>query len=484
MVLNPGAGEDDEDQARRLIAAQGITEGWLQLDLEDEPPGSIIYFTSGGDTCRRAKVRVEKYTHIPCASMNTSGVVGNGDTQGLSREATFAAVFAKGVFGDSANYASLVVETVAGSTPPHPEESEEDCEHEDKGYDTGTTEVPGKEARFSYPWGCAYSHKHKWLLVADNGCAVSTFANDRLKRVASDGTTAVIAGGYQGYRDGRGARARFRHIAGVTVDDSSDVAYVADMGNHCIRRVNLVTGDVTTLVGQGQDTAYETIGGFKDGALGEAEFRHPQGIAFDAATNVIFVGDCDNHRIRVIDLNTKRVSTLAGQTIFGSNDGSSATARFKHPTQLALDPVNRTLYISDHYNHLIRYIQLNPPPGTTHEVKTLSGQHQGHCDGAAEHVTFNYPEGLALDTTHKILYVADFRNGKLRAVAALGHKNQGAAATIAGLAGAGLVDGPAHQSKIYKATGVALDLPSGHLYFTDQFNHRIRRLFVPRVAHE
>ena len=58
---------------------------------------------------------------------------------------------------------------------------------------------------------------------------------------------------------------------------------------------------------------------------------------------------------------------------------------------MALDVANRTLYISDHYNHLIRYIALDPISGT-HEVRTLAGQHQGHCDGPAEVVTFNYPE--------------------------------------------------------------------------------------------
>ena len=79
---------------------------------------------------------------------------------------------------------------------------------------------------------------------------------------------------------------------------------------------------------------------------------------------------------------------------------------------------------------------------------------------------------------------ADFRNGKLRAVGALGHPRQGAAATIAGAAGVGMEDGDATASKIYKATGVALDRPTGRLYFTDQFNHRIRRVAVPKSPHQ
>jgi len=271
QIMHPAAGpDDDEDEVRRLIAAEGVANGWLQVDLEDDPPGSIAYFMSGGDSCRRAKVRIEQYVPVPCVSTSAGEGAGGAHVQDLGADAQ-AAAFTDAVFGGGGWPGKLVVETVAGSTPPHPDESEEDCEHEDKGYGngtgTGTTEVKGDQARFSYPWGCAFSHKHQWLLVADNGCAVSIYPNDRLKRVSVDGTTAVLAGGYQGYRDGQGAEARFRHIAGVVVDDARDIAYVADSGNHCVRKVDLLTGQVTTVVGHGTDTSYETVGGFKDGTL-------------------------------------------------------------------------------------------------------------------------------------------------------------------------------------------------------------------------
>ena len=229
----------------------------------------------------------------------------------------------------------LHTHTVAGSSAPHPVavfdgEGDTDCVPEDKSYLAPGPMKPA-EAKFSYPWGCAYSRRHGWVLVGDNGCALDRHPNDRLKRVDSaDGTTEVLAGGYQGYRDGVGAAARFRNVAGIAVDEVEDVAYLADSGNHCIRKIDLTTTRVSTVAGMGVDTLHEDPGAYRDGVGVVARFRHPRGLALDAAHGLLYVSDSDNHRIRAIALRSAAVSTLAGSAKFGGRDGPAREARFKY----------------------------------------------------------------------------------------------------------------------------------------------------------
>ena len=159
---------------------------------------------------------------------------------------------------------------------------------------------------------------------------------------------------------------------------------------------------------------------------------------------------------------------------------------------MALDREGQVLYIADHYNHRIRYIALAPGGapgrGVGLVVNTLVGLDRGACDGPAAAARFDYPEGLAYDHRHRLLYVADFRNARVRAVAAVGHPAQGATTTVAGGGGGGehdapaersLVDGPVGASRLFNPTGLALAEELGLLFVTDQANHRVRAVRVP-----
>ena len=200
----------------------------------------------------------------------------------------------------------FVATTVAGSGLPHnADDGDRDCAHVDKGYaaaqrtaqtsipaggtqgDTtagpvGVVDVAGTDAKLSYPWGTVWvAGVTNAVLVSESGCAASAFANDRISLVRPSGRTTVVAGGFQGYRDGVGEAARFRHVAGMAVTPDGTVAYIADMGNNCIRRLVLATGAVTTVAGAGHDTEYELPGGHRDGPVADALFWHPEGLALD-----------------------------------------------------------------------------------------------------------------------------------------------------------------------------------------------------------
>ena len=139
----------------------------------------------------------------------------------------------------------------------------------------------------------------------------------------------LLAGGIggPGNADGAGIDAHFGAPTGVAVDSAGNL-YVADTGNHTIRKV-APTGVVTTLAGTaGMD-------GSADGTGAAARFSSPTGIAVDSAGNV-YVADQSNSTIRKLTP-TGIVTTLAGTSRSGSADGTGAAASFDHPSGVAVD---------------------------------------------------------------------------------------------------------------------------------------------------
>ena len=116
---------------------------------------------------------------------------------------------------------------------------------------------------------------------------------------------------------------------------------------------------VTTVAGSGTP-------GYADGVGRAALFNRPSGVAVDGYTRLLFVADTNNHVIRTIDLDTYRVTTLAG--VAGVPDfinGRGLAAAFRQPTGLALALRSRQLYVCDTYNHAIRVVHV-----VSREVRT------------------------------------------------------------------------------------------------------------------
>jgi hypothetical protein len=125
------------------------------------------------------------------------------------------------------------------------------------------------------------------LYLADTG-------NNAIRKItpAGDVTTLAGAAGTVGTADGTGADARFNRPRGIAVDRSGNV-YVADTGNHTIRRIG-PSGVVDTVAGLAQ--SYGSV----DGRGRDARFFAPSGLAFDGAGN-LYIGDSGNHTIRKLD---------------------------------------------------------------------------------------------------------------------------------------------------------------------------------------
>ena len=244
------------------------------------------------------------------------------------------------------------------------------------------------------------------------------------------GTLEVLttSGSVQGFANGCGGEAQFDSPSGVAVDRFGNI-YVADTGNHLIRRIT-ANGDCGVLAGAGES-------GTVDGSGALAKFNAPEGLAVDAAGNV-YVADTQNHRIRKITP-AGEVTTLAGFGNSGSfTDGAIGGARFNLPAGIAIDDVGN-LYVADTGNNRIRKIS------TAGEVSTLSGP-----------IGYSSPKGIAVDRDGK-LYVADTGNNRIVELTAAGSETTSHAIGFTG------------------PTGVAVDA-SGTIYVADRGLHRIARI--------
>ncbi len=288
----------------------------------------------------------------------------------------------------------------------------------------GLQEGAAVQARFADPYGVAVDAQGV-VYVADAG------DNNRIRRIHADGRVDTVAGQGEGWRDGPALQAQFNTPSQIALDAAGNL-FVADTGNHVIRRIG-VDGTVSTLAGDGQP-------GFVEGAASQARFNGPMGVAVDAQGRV-YVADTWNDRIRVIETGGQ-VRTLAGGDAPGNVDGAGIGARFDTPVSLAVDR-HGNLLIADLYNNAVRRLAAN---GVVDTVVPAGGLVSGP---------------MALAVTHDdVLYVSDI-NGKVVQISAHGH----AVALV----------GVPPQLRFSRPSALALDTDGG-LYLADAASYRVHHV--------
>lgn len=268
--------------------------------------------------------------------------------------------------------------------------------------------------------GCGadvYSHG---MFVASSGrqqivYVVDPHGSGRGGLAARDDSSPFLgAAGLAGYRDGIQSEVLFNHPTGIALSwgyigrRDEDRVFIADTGNHVIRRVRFRMSFEAcpqpyffeTLAGKGGEA------GWADGA--DARFNAPRGIAA-APDGSVYVADTGNHAIRRIHPDG-RVETVAGMPgVAGANDGPALEAHFSYPTGIAVNELGE-VFVADTFNSTIRKLTLEG------QVVTIAGTAgiNAHADGVGAAARFNGPVGLRI--FNGSLYVADTSNHVIRRI--------------------------------------------------------------------
>jgi sugar lactone lactonase YvrE len=274
--------------------------------------------------------------------------------------------------------------------------------------------------------------------------------------------TTVAGDGHAGLSDGPGKLAQFNGpygVAAVPAKVRAAVpalakirAFVADADNHLVRFVD-VNGNVGTYAG--------SVEGFVDGVGTSAQFRRPRGLAL-SSDGTLFVADTDNHRIRRITPE-RQVTTVAGQSAAGNQDGPGNTATLQTPEGIAAD-AGGSVYVTSLYAHTvrrIRYVAGDPALSASWSITTVAGLagSAGFGDGTGSQARLSNPAGIAADTDGR-LYVADVGNRAIRILARSGPNDM----TVATLATA-----------LGEPTGIAVDA-AHNLYVTEYSGNLVKRV--------
>lgn len=204
----------------------------------------------------------------------------------------------------------------------------------------------------------------------------------------------------------RPGEASFCRPLGLAVSFGGSVLYVADSGNHCIRRVSLASGQVLTIVGNG------TRGYSGDrGPAQSAQLDSPGFLALSSAEGALYFSDAGNHCIRRIRFEDNEITTVVGTGRPGfSADGSKGIeAVIRDPRGLAITGLG--LAFADSGNHRIRLLRHD---GT---LATLAGTGEWSFSGDVRDATraeLFAPSGLAFDAESGRLFAADTGHGQVK----------------------------------------------------------------------
>ncbi|XP_051144550.1 protein SUPPRESSOR OF QUENCHING 1, chloroplastic isoform X2 [Andrographis paniculata] len=219
--------------------------------------------------------------------------------------------------------------------------------------------------------------------------------------------------------------------------------------------------------------------GFSDGNFDDAMFNRPQGIAYNAKKNLLYVADTENHALRVIDFVNESVRTLAGNGTKGSDyrgGGSGSTQLLNSPWDVCFDSVNDVVYIAMAGQHQIwKHSTLD---GTTRAFSG-NGYEQNLNGDSPLNTSFAQPSGISLSPDLKEAYIADSESSSIRAL----DLKSGGSRLLAGgdpfisdnLFKFGDHDGVGFEVLLQHPLGVFCGSDE-EVYIADSYNHKIKKL--------
>ncbi|WYL96893.1 MAG: thioredoxin-like domain-containing protein [Gloeotrichia echinulata IR180] len=306
------------------------------------------------------------------------------------------------------------------------------------------------------------------VLATSAGLFIADSGHHRLIMSSFEGEVLYLIGtGKSGLTDGGFGEAQFFAPQGMAFDAEDQILYVADTENHALRRVDIRRQLVETIAGTG--TQNRNISRHSGAGLKTA-LNSPWDLV--KVGNTLFIAMAGSHQIWVMDLQINMIKSYAGTGAEACIDGSLDESAFAQPSGITAD--GQELYIADSEVSSIRGVGLVKP----YQVRTVCGSGGlfsfGDVDGQGEDVRLQHC--LGIEYAQNYLWVADTYNHKIKLVS----PGTGDCQTILGDGVAGLQDGEAKKTRFFEPSG--LSVMGSYLYISDTNNHVIRRVDLNSFA--
>jgi DNA-binding beta-propeller fold protein YncE len=324
---------------------------------------------------------------------------------------------------------------------------------------TGGDGVPAVQAKLQTPFGIDFDRAGNLYFVELTG--------QRVGRIDARGILTTIAGTGKkgaGGDGGPAARAEFNGMHSLAVAPAGDI-FLTDTWNNRVRKIDAATGVVSTVAG----TGIKGFGG-DGGPATQAQFGGIYCAALDATGQRLYLADLDNRRIRMVDVTTNVVTTVAGNGKKGvPEDGALANqAPLVDPRAVAVD-ARGNVYVLERSGHALRVVD------SQGHIRTVAGTGKAGSagdGGAARQAALNGPKHLCIDRDGNVI-IADTENHLIRKFLPVAGKMVRVAGT--GEKGSSGVGGPPDRLELSQPHGVHVDA-AGVLFIADSSNHRILRI--------
>lgn len=313
-------------------------------------------------------------------------------------------------------------------------------------------------------------------LTTDPAGNIYVTVNYRVRRIlASDGSIHTVAGnGTPGYSgdNGPALQAQLTRPAGIDINNYGSLLFVSDSVDNVVRLVNLTSGNITTVAGTG------VAGFSGDGGPATAaQLKGPVGVALSYDGRTLLIVDRGNQRIRKVDLVTGIITTVVGIGVPGySGDSFPGTvAQVDNPSGITFGYKSSTLaYFADTGNNAIRTLDLTN--GIVERFAGTGFPGSGGDGGLAIYADLNAPVSVSVDPTGEYLVFTDTGNQKLRrvqlALSSLRITELAGVGPPAGFYG----DGGVCSLAIFNTpSGVTHD-NRGNVFISDTLNQRVRKI--------
>ncbi|QCD98412.1 nuclear pore complex protein [Vigna unguiculata] len=258
----------------------------------------------------------------------------------------------------------------------------------------------------------------------------------------------------------------------LAVDVLNNRLFISDSNHNRIVVTDLDGNFIVQIGSSGEE-------GLNDGSFDDATFNRPQGLAYNAKKNILYVADTENHALREIDFVNEKVRTLSGNGTKGSDyvgGGKGGTQLLNSPWDVCFHPFEEKIYIAMAGQHQIWEHNLLEE---TSRAFSGDGYERNLNGSSSTNTSFAQPSGLSLSQDLSKIYIADSESSSIRAV----DLKTGGSQLLAGgdpmfadnLFKFGDQDGIGSDVLLQHPLGV-MCANDGEIYIADSYNHKIKKL--------